>query len=68
MNYIIENSPTVETFRSLYGEKPLSSEVLFKLAGIATVDGKHLIRFNKSRFMKAKGEWNRAILNRVELR
>ena len=75
LNYIIENSPAVETFRSLYGEKPLSSEVLFKLAGIATVDGKRVIRFNKSRFMKAKEngfheflEWNRAILNRVELR
>ena len=73
LEYVIQNTPTVEEFTEKYGSDQLGYEVLFKLAEIQTRDGVEVIVFNWDEFNAEKEagfpsllDWNKKMLAHIK--
>ena len=72
LEYVIQNTPSVEEFMAKYSPEQLGYEVLYKLAEIETRDGEERIVFNYKKFIQEKEagfpsflDWNKEMLHHV---
>ena len=74
LEYVIQNTPTIEEFTEKYGANQLGYEVLFKLADLEKQDGDTVIVFNWEKFNTEKKagfpsflDWNKKMLSHIRL-
>jgi predicted nucleotidyltransferase len=74
VEYVIENTPTLEEFTQRYGLNPLGYEVLYKLTEIEQRGDQEVIMFNKEKFLEEKKagfpsflDWNKEMLSHIKL-
>ena len=74
LEYVIENTPSVEEFNDRYGPKTLGYEVLYKLADLEKRGDTEVIVFNREKFLEEKSmgfpsflNWNMEMLRQIRL-